>query len=230
MGKWLKGFFRDWRPTQKIYAKISNIKWKHICNKKKKALHKSGIKTVFDIQNILSNYKIPFFFDMGTLLGIIREGELLSHDMDIDVAIYIPLEEIDKFRKYMCDNDCKLAYSYVADRVGNVEDSFLKNGIKFDVNYYRKDGEQDICYLLYRDAERQYADDNILDVVKLRCPSIKSILLYDFKGKKVNVPENPEQYLETRYGKWRVPDKNYVYWKGNSAEQIDLQGKRIILV
>ena len=40
------------------------------------------------ICKLLSEIKIDYCIDSGTLLGLIREGELLTHDLDIDIFVH----------------------------------------------------------------------------------------------------------------------------------------------
>jgi hypothetical protein len=48
--------------------------------------------------------------------------------------------------------------------------------------------------------------------------NLSEIEFYDFK---VKVPSDKEGYLEYKYGKdWRVPKKDYVYYKDSKAERV----------
>ena len=64
-----------------------------------------------------------------------------------------------------------------------------------------------------------------LNVVKASCLHINELEKIEFKGKKINVPKDRESYLAERYGdNWKIPDKNYVYWKGPSITATDYVG------
>lgn len=39
------------------------------------------------VATTLSDAKVRFFVDSGTLLGLIRDGELMEHDFDIDISV-----------------------------------------------------------------------------------------------------------------------------------------------
>lgn len=182
------------------------------------AMHKNGVETIKSLQEILSTTGLVFFFDMGTLLGIIREGKLLGHDLDIDVAVFANDEQdIERLYDVLKANGCQRKYSYVAEDIGVIEDSFLINGIKFDVNYYRNSGDKSICYLAYIES---YTPENKMNTVELSCSKIEEITETSFGGVMVNIPKNAEIYLSERYGNWRVPDKNYRYWRGPSTRPI----------
>ncbi len=225
MIKKIKSFFRTFPLTRKLYVKLYNMKHKKEFEAKRKALQENGIKLIHFLQDTMSEYE--FFFDMGTLLGIIREGKLLGHDLDVDMAV-LPRDEGERDRiiKTLQDAGCELKSSYETEGIGIVEDSFVIDGIKFDVNYYRQE-EKDYCYLMYQGNDKEYAEGE-MSVVRLECSHIEMIVKTEFSGKEINVPQNPENYLAERYGKnWRIPDKNYVYWCGPSATQIDNKGKQI---
>ena len=101
--------------------------------------------------------------------------------------------------------------------MGVIEDSFLINGIKFDVNYYGEEDGKSICYLGYTHPDNALEYGKLF-VVKLLCSKIEKIESINFGGTQINIPANAEDYLKERYGQnWRVPDKGYVYWKGPST-------------
>ena len=89
----IKALFRNIKIIKKIYIKLLFVK-------EKIEKYISGIifttrskKVVNIVQNIFEESGYPFFFDMGTLLGIVRDGKLLKRDMDIDMGIYIENED-----------------------------------------------------------------------------------------------------------------------------------------
>tara|TARA_Y100000389_G_C17444354_1_gene510631 strand:- start:1290 stop:1829 length:540 start_codon:yes stop_codon:yes gene_type:complete len=56
-----------------------------------------------EVVNILNNHSISYYLDCGTLLGTIRENDLMAHDTDVDVTTHLSdwdrLKKID-FTKY----------------------------------------------------------------------------------------------------------------------------------
>lgn len=223
-----KKFLRINCITKKPYAFLNKIKHRLIIYKKRKKIKKNGIRTIHYIQSLLEKTKIPFFFDMGTLLGVVREGRLLGHDMDVDVAVCSgDPENIDFVKKTLIENGCFHQCRYEVEGVGVAEDSFSINDIKFDISYYYRDGDSDLCYLSYTRPEKVY-EPCTMDVVELRCQHVGQLKMVFFKGKMITIPEDAEFYLEQRYGiNWRIPDKNYIYWKGPSASPIPNVGRRI---
>ena len=218
----LKKFLKESFLTKWLYRALWKIKYRKslkFYKQKRDALQKNGARLIHFLQKTLEGEK--FFFDMGTLLGIVREGRLLGHDLDIDVGLYADGEQgVERVRETLIKNGCKLKSTYKVEEIGVVEDSFLIEEVKFDVSYYYKEEDVDAVYLMYDAQEGKPAK-----VVKLCCSPIEEIGQVSFKGGDINVPKDSLKYLAERYGEnWRIPDKNYIYWKGPSARQTNFEG------
>jgi hypothetical protein len=196
--------------------------------KKRKQIQSKGAETIKKLHEVLRDCNCIFHVDMGTLLGIIREGKLLGHDLDIDIAVHTAnVDKINEIKKRLLNNNCIHKYRYKIEGIGIVEDSFILNNIKFDINYYLNIEGKSLCYLFYREDGKKY-DDNKFNAVRLSCSEIERVTKIPFMGFDVNVPIDSEKYLSERYGQnWRIPDKSYVYWKGPSAEKVNYIGERI---
>lgn len=204
-----------------IYSIIS---LKYIILKKQKnfKLKKNGQNVIEYLQKILEKKNVKFFFDMGTLLGIIREGHLLGHDIDIDIGVFLTNEEEkEDLCKYLESEHCQLKYKFSVKELGVVEYSYLYNEIKFDITFYTNKDKKSICHLLYPDT----VETKIMRVVELSCPIINNTDKYNWNDININVPHDPESYLCHRYGdNWKIPDKNYIYWKGPSTKPTNYIG------
>lgn len=208
-------------PINKLIKRIF-LKFYFMFTARKKRFHlkKNGLLLMSELHRILCEENIIYFFDMGTLLGIIRNSTLIRHDTDLDIAIlqleYKPTDFIRRMQNHGFIVD---SVYYVGDRI--VEISLKKSGIKVDFNFYYTENEHYICYLLYSDPQKEYKS-NELNVVKLYCDKFAGTKLLELSGIKIQIPSEPEKYLEQRYGEnWRIPDKKWVYWKGPSAKIID---------
>ena len=221
----IKQFLRENRYTKKFYAHLIDAKQKHVA---KRGVQKQGVLIIKKMQKLLEQTGFMFFFDMGTLLGIVREGRLLKHDMDIDIGVIVQGDaDKEKLKALLISSGARLKYEYVVAELGVIEQSYLYQGVKFDISYYYREPDGDVCYLMYRDPEKTYADLQ-MDVVQLNCPTITAVAKVSFQGLKVNAPEQPEAYLAVRYGEnWRIPDKKYIYWKGPSTRVTSYTGDQI---
>ena len=211
-----------------IGMKIYHLYQKHYNSKKyKRNFDKNVNRTILELQDLLEKKGLFFYFDMGTLLGIIREGHVLAHDKDIDIGVQLKEITVDEVKEYMVSNNCTHVYSLFVDGIGEVSTSFRLNGIKFDLEYYFPEGDKDVNYLTYTVPEKTY-DKNCADTVKMVCSHIDRVQKISFAGGEINITSDPEKYLTERYGEWRVPNiYHYNYWEGPSCIKIDNIGHRI---
>lgn len=221
LDKGLKNFFKE------IFSYLA---WKKSVEKKRRNIQKKGILIIKKVQETLSQNGVFFFFDMGTLLGIIREGGFIKHDLDIDIAVRVDSEDEKlRIKEIFSSVGAEECFRYTAEGLGIVEQSFSYMDVKFDINYYITKGDNDYCYLMYRHPDKEYEGDD-MSVVELSCAHVVNTELHKLYNIDVNVPENPEAYLANRYGEtWRIPDKGYVYWKGPSTAPTEYIGKKIEL-
>jgi phosphorylcholine metabolism protein LicD len=85
--------------------------------------------------NLLKKSRISYWLCHGTLLGIIRDGNLIPWDHDIDIAVWYKKDIKKKLKKLMLKNNFKLKKKYF------VEDDLLtfikKGGREVDINFYQ---------------------------------------------------------------------------------------------
>lgn len=179
-----------------------------------------GDSVLFKIHNILNNTRYIFFVDMGTLLGIYRDGRLLKRDMDIDIGIQIgTTSDIDTVRGLLISNGFKHKYIFSSNLHGVIQDTFVYRNVVIDFSYYKQLGDKDFCYMLY-DSELEKNK-----VIMMTCSHISGTTCLNYHGNKINIPNNTVKYLSDRYGtNWRIPDPNYKYWEGPSTTEVDGYG------
>lgn len=198
-----------------------------INERKQLRIQTNGCQLIAATQNLLQREGIEAFADFGTLLGLIREGQLLAHDIDIDLGVIVT-DELDVTRT-------RVAMERFGFRVwreyfrGNetVEASFRLRGIKVDINYYRADVETARTWLFYRDPEKTYGPRE-RDIVEMTYSPIREMSTILVNGAEIIVPANAEQLLAEKYGpSWRTPDKDWVYWRSPAATPINDDGSFI---
>ena len=101
------------------------------------------------LKEILSEFninKINYWIDSGTLLGIIREGDVLKNDKDIDISLHI--DQIDKLNNIL-SNIRKLGYRIRYE---------LYNGIPYKYKFYPKTniGELRVDINIYNQKNESY--------------------------------------------------------------------------
>lgn len=209
-----------------IYNQYRDISYARM----RRNIQKHGFDVLKHIHAVLEREALVFFLDFGTLLGVVREGRLIEHDLDLDIGV---IEKGDNTRNIvthaLTENGCILKYEYCYhDRV--VQQSFLYKGVKFDVCYYRENTKSLVCYLFYRIPEIDYLD-NEMSVVRMTYDRIEGVEEYRVGGYVFYVPSGAEKFLEQKYGEtWNIPDAKWVYWEAptaNKCEDLGIQKIRV---
>ena len=146
------------------------------------------------VVNILDENNIPYYLDCGTLLGCIRDNEIMEKDSDIDVTIHLSywdkLKSID-FKKY------------------NLEKTRTYNG------FPKKDSGNMIS------VKTEYSNFYCDIYTNPAFPQLDKKIL---NGKSYNIPLNSELYLTKLYGNWKKPSDKHAttaYHRGNGLVNSD---------
>lgn len=149
----------------------------------------SNLLTVVDI---LEKFEIKYSVVFGTLLGIYRDGKLIEHDTDTDLAIWL-------------ENENKLieAIKKIEERKIRVT-RFDQNMISFTC------GGDYIDLYLYKKKEKE---SNVLECIHrfgtLTTMDFSKTNTINFKGRNLACVYEPEEYFEKLYGNdWKTPIKN----------------------
>ncbi len=196
----VKKSFVNFKIGDIIWNFSRNIYIKYICLTPCKRLQKYGIGAIYEVHNILNKYKLPYFADYGTLLGIIREKGFIKHDDDIDFTIppnspspreYMEILNKSKKLKFCWGFEYKgriteLTYSYKEIPI-DFFFSCVEDGCIYDYVYiYTKGGAEWIPYRQKRMINNKF---------------IKTVV----NKQEVFIPDNYEEVLKTTYGNWRQP-------------------------
>jgi len=164
-------------------------------------------KSLLRVTKVFSENNIKYFADFGTLLGIVREGDLIPWDDDIDLSILMNDydEVVSLFRSnikdFEIDKDIECKVHVTHDRIRkepiNIGLSFVTNGNKvirkFQIN---------IGVVTIKD---EFAVQSMNCSPKYHFEQQQQI---DFWGEKISVPFEYESYLEFTYGDWKTPKMN----------------------
>lgn len=224
-GENIKSIVKNSTITKPIYHLIRNIKELYRKKRRKdgiKVFEKSSLIVMKSIQDIFQNYpdQLDYFFAYGTLLGIIRDGKLLSRDMDLDMVVFLENDEkISEFRKFLKKNGFKRLHSFYIDNVGINQDAFIFQNVMVDINYAKPAGNRYYNYNFYDLPEEK---NKVLIFPFTYSGSEK----YTFESISINIPKNPDIYLEETYGKeWKIPNPKYIYWENPQTIKTELKGR-----
>ena len=191
-----------------------------------------------NILNILNNRKLNYWIDSGTLLGLIREKNLLKNDKDIDIGLHI--RELDKFisiipkinalgyrSRYELYNEIPSKYKFYPKNKNfnrtidlNIyrekEEDYLWCPVtcfKEPANIFDKKYQKMIKYFWRRIFQKIETNKFPYTNVKNTYSWIIPIKYY----KKIiynnnfccNMFEEFNSYLEYRYGTWEIPNQDW---------------------
>ena len=174
----------------------------------------------------LKDYNI--WLDFGTLLGYYRENDFISHDLDMDFGVQVSsFEEFEVVEKYLINNGFNRTKEFYFNKK-LVELSYSYKGLNVDFIIYNKEND------------RVSSDTIFFMTNALGNPTRYEVYHYEipfsglkgcyFKGIKVKVPENTQEYLRTLYGEdFETPNTNY-NWKENPIYKLgDAELAEVIL-
>ncbi len=186
---------------------------KKIIRKEKKEIFNkdNALKNLVEAREILKNLKIDCWLTDGTLLGFYRNSDFIEHDEDLDMGAKIEAYN-EKLILDFTDQNWKIANIYGRRNCG-LEISFKKRKIKLDIFFFYTENAK-----MWHGAWRKIKDNGQTkrNLIKYYYDtfSLKSV---DFKGEIFNIPDDPEKYLVTKYGKnWRTPIKKWDWAFGPS--------------
>lgn len=157
-------------------------------------------KALGDLSEMANAKGTPVFLVSGTLLGCVREGQLLSHDKDIDVGI------VGWENQYaLCMDLQESGLFTVSAQYLKGQDTFYipichnATGMWIDIFVYHPQGEHWVTGVDFFFGYRQtfaFTPFELKDV--------------EFLGVNMKIPVNAELNLTENYGQWRTPDPGYL--------------------
>ena len=138
------------------------------------------------VARIMDEVGVQFGPIFGSLLGIIRDKDFITWDEDIDC--YVLKEEEDKL----------LSALWLLEKEGFILVRYLRRGLYSIM----RNGEYIDFYVL-RSISPELRHTGGRDFVFEKY--VKDTITIDFKGVKLSIPREYEDYLEFTYGDWRTP-------------------------
>lgn len=144
---------------------------------------------------------IPFFLCAGTLLGIIRNGDLLPYDKDMDIGVPWHIDRRRVLSALLADGvfqDANTQKHSDENRQWCISVTHTASPIALDVFFFRDDGDHFLCGF------------NHLPNPVLSRPRRFELSTWDWQGVSWLVPTPHENYLADMYGSdWRIPDTDF---------------------
>lgn len=211
MKKWIlekvRPFFGDWgrKNLPGLYKIYEKMFWTLVIKRRNKGLHQKGYLYLSKIDDVMEKYGIDYFITYGTLLGIIREGEFISYDDDIDLGI-IKNERFswDKLEQAMAEigMEKKIQFRLNGELT---EQTYRVENLSVDLFLYEEKEGKSVSYVYYQEEGKEYEKD-VFSVSQNVTSLIERTKKIEIKGRMFSVPKHPELFLEEIYGSdWRVP-------------------------
>lgn len=212
-------FFKTWfwkkiRSNKKLYGFIHNTAGVLLKNyqlrDRIKAMKVDGLRTIFEIDNLLGNEKCLCFVNFGTLLGFVRNGQPLPWDFDVDFGVEIN----DSFHwKDLQDCVCRIGFRLERQFTFKgviTEQTYGRNGVSVDFFNTFSDAKNSFYYVYYRKNDFEYENRQHLHARLTKTIHVQETIPFNVEGGIVHVPKDYEQYLEDVYGKdWRIPNPHW---------------------
>lgn len=151
----------------------------------------------------LEKYMIDYFAIGGTLLGAIRHQGFIPWDLDIDIGIF--KDGYDKINKNIKKlNKADPRYQWVDTKVPGIRIYFNEKAIVdiFVMDVYTKDSLGMYVYSApYIDNKPIYSTHKMFPKIKCSKEILIPIKKTKFENILINIPNNPEKFLELNYNK-----------------------------
>ncbi|MBA3233279.1 MAG: LicD family protein, partial [Propionibacteriales bacterium] len=157
------------------------------------------------LQVLAKDCDLPAWVAFGSLLGAVREGGMIGHDSDVDIA-YLSKHEnpVDVAREmFAVSRALRAADMSVATRTG----SFCAVTPPRSQGRWLPPIDVYACF---------YVGDTLYETASVGQPIPREAVLplttVQFEGRALPAPADPEVMLEASYGpNWRIPDPAFAY-------------------
>ena len=196
------------------------------------------VLALFDAIDAMGDLCQDYWICNGTLLGVVRDGELIPWDVDVDIGVFG--KYFDKQRAIAVFR--RRGFALHSDGAGSDYVSFEKYETKVDINIFAERAGQYVS--LWRVVRRsifaralhkvlrtagnggrllmRLLDSLVYTKEGYSC-SLETLLTFvelNFHGRRVRVPEQFERVLEWTYGpSWRTPNRAYD-WRSEGANNV----------
>ena len=172
-----------------------------------------GIKKISDIFLLLNKNGIKCLPAYGTLLGLIRENNLLPYDNDVDT--WIMDENLNRLHEDILNTIQKKFFpkaQYMRIRKYCLpENKFceFRKPVTITVTFYFADKTlfRIDFFLLCKSGAYYYNTDSQVELFRLPTYLFDTIKYFKVSGRNLLVPSRSDEILTTIYGDWRVPKK-----------------------
>jgi phosphorylcholine metabolism protein LicD len=205
-----KNFIKNMLYKLKIYSFARELLVKIYYPYRRYLLKKEASSILEKLYAVFSKECSDFWLDYGTLLGFVREKDIIKHDIDLDFGV--ATNKPDTLSASLQNSGFKLTQqTEVENRI--VMQQYSYKGIGFDIFYYAKDGNNIYTYVWlansYTIPQKEAYAQNRGKLYKIVFGKIETTNI-EFLGKKFKIPKDYNSYLIEHYGKdYMQPNPNF---------------------
>lgn len=149
--------------------------------------------------------KVPLVIDFGTLLGLVRDGDIIEWDDDIDFSLQLDTQT-DELSKWVSQSISKIDFPVNFKIINNKNINFIIDFENIDKEHYYEPFSTSISF-------RKNKEDNSIHLPSggMWYAPKKHFERYEtinWQGVPIMVPFNYLEYLTFLYGDWKTPKKD----------------------
>jgi lipopolysaccharide cholinephosphotransferase len=173
-------------------------------------------KTLLLVCNLLDEHSIPYHLEGGTLLGLVRDGDLLPWDGDLDISIPSEYaERIEKMRWTLLKLGIKIStrrsqQAHGPIHVGQFSIFKIKSLTNYLIQLVWPKYPSVVLDIFVKVKDNQYtywqANSKVMRVENRYYESYETI---SYRGQQLKVPNQYKEYLTEKYGDWSVVVKEW---------------------
>jgi len=176
-------------------------------------------KMLFCSTNFLDKYGIKYFLEGGTLLGIVRDGDLLPWDHDVDISIdYADAEKFDKLRWRFYLKGYRVTCRRGVQSYGPIKSNDYRIfkvkplGLSFLKMFYPTLVDKMVVLDIFvkKDDDTHTYWQSMGKILRVDKSHYQSQEFVELNGRKLTVPNNYKDYLTAKYGDWSIPVKEWL--------------------
>ncbi len=129
------------------------------------------------------------FLAFGTLLGLVREGGFMDHDSDLDLGVFTAEASCAEIGDLLIKKGLKILEYEGPEWPCRIKTAGPGN-FRADIMFFKPEAGYLLTYIYF------------LNHIIIRRRTAFDLAEAEFCGRKVWIPENPENFLKENYGNW----------------------------
>lgn len=175
---------------------------------------------LLDIVRIMNEADVHYYIDAGTLLGIVRDGDLIPWDYDMDMSVMA--HDLESFRKTfwklrmrgwrVSDNDYVMKHNDVAWNKGQIRSIKIRNR---NMLFFGRGRVVMDVFVKYNKDDKTYWSFGgcVCQAPRHHHEGYDTV---NYGGQPLKIPKDHPSYLSILYGDWKTPKKD---WRGSRDDQ-----------